>query len=290
MDYFERMEEWFDYLVRHGRKQTTITGYRNCLGRCLKTLDAAGFPTDPESIGEDEVFFLRDVLEMKEDTVRHYLRILGYWCIWATGENPVKDADLLWNECEVRRVFITSDELRILLANADVRERLILLLGSRMGLRRAEILSIKLTDIKEGRLTIHGKGHGEQGKVVVRKMPQVVMDALDEWMKERDRVSQILKDESDGALIVAYGHKGYMSKMSLGCLSHLIRELGRFCGIEVTTHSLRRFFATNLRDHGAELDEVKMLLRHENVNTTINCYLAPNISRLEALAEEASEF
>lgn len=290
MDYFVRVEEWFDYLVRHGRKQTTITGYRNCMSRCLRTLYEAGFPTDPESIGEEEITFLKNILEMKEDTVRHYLRILGYWLEWATGENAVKEADLLWNECEIRRVFITSDELKVLLANAGVRERLILLLGSRMGLRRAEILSIKLTDIKDGRLTIHGKGHGPQGKVVNRKMPQPVLDALDEWMQERDRVAQILKDESDGALIVAYGHKGYMSKMSLGCLSHLIRELGRLCGIEVTTHSLRRFFATNLRDHGAELDEVKMLLRHENVNTTINCYLAPNTSRLEALAEEASEF
>lgn len=290
MDYFARVEEWLTDLERHGRKQRTIEGYRHCMKRCLRTLDEAGLPTDPESIGEVEVFHIKDSLGIKEDTVKHYLMILGYWLEWATGRNAVKEAKILWNPAEVRRLFITSDELRILLANASTRERLILLLGSRMGLRREEIIKIRMTDIRDGRLTIHGKGHGPQGKVVNRKIPQPVMDAIDDWMEERNRIAQTMDDESDGALIVAYGHKGSMSRMSTGYLSHLIRDLGVFCGIEVTTHSLRRFFATNLREHGMELDDVKVMLRHENVNTTINCYLAPNLSRLETIADEASEF
>lgn len=290
METIERAEAWFAHLKAHGRKETTIAGYRACLTKVMRTLEEGGYPTDPTRIGADSIRFLRDVLDVKEDTIRQYVRILGYWCKWATGEDPTEKVDLLWNRCEVRRIFITSDELRILMANADVRERLILQLGARMGLRRAEILGIRLDDIKDGRITIHGKGHGPEGKVVTMRMPTPVREALEDWMVERDRVSKILKDESGGALIVAYGHQGYMSRMSLACLSHLVRELGRRCDIEVTTHSLRRFFATNLHDHGADVSEVKTMLRHENVNTTINCYLAPNMRKLEALVEAISEF
>lgn len=290
METIERVEEWFNYLRAHGRKETTITGYRACMSKVIRTLTEGGFPTDPDMIGAESVIFLRDALDVKEDTIRQYIRILGYWCKWATGKDPADDADMLWNRCEIRRVFITSDELRVLMANADVRERLILQLGARMGLRRAEITRIRLEDIKDGRIKIHGKGHGPDGKIAVMRMPTPVREALDEWMAERERISQTLKDESDGALIVAYGHQGYMSSMSLACLSHLIRELGRRCDIEVTTHSLRRYFATNLHDHGADVSEVKTMLRHENVNTTINCYLAPNMRRLESLVEAASEY
>lgn len=260
--------------------------------RCLKILEESGRSTNPEDITEEDVFLIfRTIAGVKESTVRKYLKIMDYWLEWSCGNKAVKDADILWNpDHDVRRVFISPDELKILLQNADERERLMIMLGARMGLRRCEMARLRFEDIDGEYMTIHGKGHGKDGKIYRRKMPRVVQEALHEWLRVRNSLAENLTDESDGAIIVAFGHKGYMSEISLSCISHLMRVLGEKCGIELTTHSLRRYFATNLHDHGADLEEVMILLRHEQVQTTIKCYIQPNQRRLEELAEEVSMF
>lgn len=280
MQRYVLVEEWLHYLRSKGRKEDTIENYRNKCGKCLMKLEEYGRTTDPREIGSNDMVFLNGVLGISEESRRDYLKVLNYWIKWCSGRDDVLDkADILWNGTSaIHRVFINEDKFTKLMRVADERDRVILLLGGAMGLRNSEIRSVRYSDIKNGKLTIHGKGHGSEGKVAVMTIPPVVMQAIDEWTEIRNGNGR--EDLSGGCIIVSYQKAG-MKHMSRSALSHHVRELGRSAGITVTVHSLRRLFATSLYKHEVDLIDIKTLMRHSNIHTTINCYIQPCEERLD---------
>lgn len=275
------IEEWTGYLASRGRKELTVETYRQELGRCLRKLEEDGRPTDPNQIGVEDVFFLKAKLGVSEESTKKYLKVLGMYTEHYTGKDVFKEADILWNPPQPKRLFIQDQDLDRLFAVADARERLILLLGSSMGLRRAEIVTVKWSDIDSGRLTVHGKGHGD-GKVVSMRIPEKVAEAMDEWRLQRDRLG--LRDESGGCIIPAI-QKGRLTAMAPTSLSHIMRELGERADVRVTAHSLRRNFATKLYSRHVDVVDIKELLRHESIETTVRCYIQADKTRLDSILE-----
>lgn len=281
--YMMRVLDWLDYLRSRGRRETTLDGYETKIHRCLSILDHGGHTTDPMNIGDVEVNYLKNTMDLSENSLKTYLKTLGYYCKWCTGKDPVEACDLLWNRNQINRVYISERDFQAMLSVSDERERLILLLGARMGLRRMEIAGLNYDDIKGDRMTIRGKGHGTYGKVVVMKIPPAVERALNDWNYARKSINR--KDCSDGAIIVGFGMQGQMQRISLSAISHMVSEIGDRINVQATTHSLRRLFATTLHEDGVDLFDIKTLMRHDNVNTTINCYIGPNVSRLDAIMD-----
>ena len=284
MRIFVLVEQWLQHLRATGRKELTIESYRHKCGRCLSALEDSGRPTDPRRIGAEDMSFLKASLDVSEASRRDYLKVLNHWILWCTGEDVLSRAEILWNRLEpVNRVFIDEDAFARLMAEADERDRVILLLGGAMGLRCSEILGAKWTDISpDGRLTVHGKGHGEEGKVAVMKIPPIVMSALREWKEVRD--SNGMADLSGGCIVVSYQRAG-MKRMARTSLSHHINRLGERAGVRVTPHSLRRLFATSLYKANVDIVDIKTLMRHANVHTTINCYIQPCGARLDGIMD-----
>lgn len=276
------INDWLDYLSEHGRKELTLENYRIELEKCIKTLESAERPTDANMISVEDVFFLKDNLGVSEGSTKKYLKILGAWTEWETGENIFDKADILWNPPKPKRLFITDGELDKLLSVADARETVILLLGACMGLRRAEITTVKWSDIRNGRLTIHGKGHGVEGKVAEMLIPARVQKAMNVWRVEMMELN--LKDESDGCIVPGI-QKGKLTQMAPTSLNPIIRSIGKRAGVTVTTHSLRRNFATTLYNRHVDLVDIKELMRHESVNTTVRCYIQADVSRLDAILD-----
>lgn len=281
---FILVEQWLHHLRATGRKETTIGSYRHKCSRCLCALEDAGRPTDPRRIRPEDMAFLNAAMDVSEASRRDYLKVLNHWILWCTGEDVLSRAEILWNQLEpVNRVFIDEDAFARLMAVADERDRAILLLGGAMGLRCSEILSVKWSDISaDGRLTVRGKGHGAEGKVSVLKIPPMVMSALREWRIVRD--GNGMADLSGGCIIVSYQKAG-MKRMARTSLSHHIQRMGERAGVRVTPHSLRRLFATSLYKANVDIVDIKTLMRHANVHTTINCYIQPCGARLDGIMD-----
>ena len=121
----------------------------------------------------------------------------------------MKECSILWNDTRPHRVFINTDEFARLMEIADERDRVILLLGGAMGLRRDEIRKVRYTDIRDGRLRIHGKGHGPDGKVEEMRIPELVMSAIEEWTEIRN--GNGMEDLSGGCIVVSYQKAGFSS-------------------------------------------------------------------------------
>jgi len=277
-------EEWLSCLASKGRKDCTIENYRRKIGRCLGVLEDLGRPTDPRMITPGDMMLINKSLNLCENSRRDYLKVLNYLIIWLTGEDVLSKCDILWNHPEPDRLFISNDKFARLMEVSDARDRVILLLGGAMGLRRDEIRKLRYSDITEdGRLLIHGKGHGEGGKVEHMRIPPMVMEAIDEWTEIRN--GNGLKDLSGGCIVVSYQKAG-MKQMADTSLSHHVRKIGKEAGVRVTVHSLRRLFATSLYRSNVDLVDIKTLMRHSNIHTTLNCYILPDAERLDGIMDD----
>lgn len=256
-------------LEENGMRDSTVrTSPRRAMA-CLRRLDEMGWEGELEDITPETVRYLRSTMtDIREETARGYLSCLGSMVEVFTGENPVKMANLHWNSGNVyTQKFISLDDWRKLIIIANPEERLILMLGGTMGLRRSEIANIMLDDISNGAITIRGKGVGPNGKEAVMKMPEAICDVLDQYLVFRDDIINKHGDRSDGRLMVRSAvHAG--EPITPTRVSDIVESLGRRAGVDITTHSLRRFYATQLYRSGADLMTVKTLMRHKNLSTT----------------------
>lgn len=255
-----QLKTFLDYLSLKGRKDTTLRTYREAMRSMVRVWGGDILSITPEGVVQ-----LKEMLRICENSKKTYLVVLGRFLEVHGRDNVVKQADILWNRTDKKRLFITPDEFRVLIATCDARERLALALGAYMGLRRSEIIGLRFSDMHGNIFTIHGKGHGAGGKVAHIKAPKPVLNFLKAYLRVRPRVV------CDHVLLTLDGRR--MTSEGLG---RLIKRAGRRCGVEMTPHSLRRLFACTLNDVGTDLDTIRRLMRHESVTTTVTCYLNAN--------------
>lgn len=261
-----QVEQYLSSLEKMGRKPLTIRTYRKNLIQCQKVLEAHGRAFDATQIEPDDFVLLYNHMPQKEEVRKGYMRTLAQLCIFHTGQDPMKKAGILFNREQRQREFITDEEFQCLYESADPTMRMVLVLGACMGLRRAEIASIKDEDIRAGYLTVWGKGHGK-GMRVQMCIPKRVEEEL-----IRYHAWKSTKPNSGDGYLIQNGK--VLSKIGLSTLSTRMTKLARSLGIRGTIHSLRRYYATTLYDvTGSDIVTVSKLMRHADVSTTAKCYI-----------------
>ena len=128
------------------------------------------------------------------------------------------------------------------------------------GLRAGEAVSLDLEDVDlaEDFFSVH------PSKSKARRTPfgVSVARALAAYLKVRDQQAQVLEK----AFFVS--RHGY--RMDAGAVASLVRRRARILGIaDATPHALRRAFATHMLENGANIVELKNLLGHEDINSTL---------------------
>ena len=73
--------------------------------------------------------------------------------------------------------------------------------------------------------------------------------------------------------------------MHISRISDAVTDLGKSTGVRITTHSLRRYYATTLYYTTAcDIQTVRRLMRHADVSTTLKCY----VDAYDQVARDAS--
>ena len=161
---------------------------------------------------------------------------------------------------------LTPDEVSALISKCSlraptgIRNRALLILLYRSGLRINEALSLRVGDIDLARHTarvLHGKGD----KATVRGFHPTATDALVRWMDTRKKLGL-----RNGPLFCTL--QG--GKLSDGYLRDLLKRLARKAGIEkrVHPHGLRHTFAVELQQGGADMVTISKLLGHSSIAIT----------------------
>lgn len=164
---------------------------------------------------------------------------------------------------QLRKLFIASRVSRFPLVAK--RNETILALLYATGLRREEVATLRLdqVDIETNVAIIRVIGKGAKEREIPVEGPVVRM--LQAWMAERGQLQGVLTD----ALFFTVHQCWFGRQMSVRSVEKVVCMCARRAGLgEWGVHRFRVTFATQLYDDGTDIERIRILLGHENIETT----------------------
>lgn len=241
------LNDWGTWLRAAGRPPTTryLRDYQ------VRRFAAAHPHMDPWQVTTDDLVTWLGAQNWKPATRRAYRAALRSFYGWAhaAGRTDHDPAGLLPTVRPERYLPRPAplDAVSRALQEADDRERLMILLAARQGLRRGEIARVHTDDLQKDLLGWSLRVHGKGGRVRVIPLVDEVARALAGCQR-----GYVFPGAVDGHLSPAYVGK---------LISRLLPE-------HWTAHTLRHRFATQAYAPTRDLLAVQTLLGHASVATT----------------------
>ena len=151
----------------------------------------------------------------------------------------------------------------IIFKSVDPRNRLLIELMARSGMRIGEVLKIRPADVEDRKIVLHNPKSGRDAELVF--IPQKIADRLKKYIRDKciSTYERIFQIKYAGARMV-------------------VKKAGNLIGVKLSPHDLRRHSATYASRSGTPIEIVsKVILRHANLSTTER-YLG-KISDIEAV-------
>lgn len=257
----EIANEGTENMLRHLKEKRysihTINSYLSHLKLFFKYCGAK----DPAEISDQDLgSFMHDFIVTNKysasfqnqaiSAIKIYYEINGGREINSTGfERPRRRRSL-------PKVFSKEEVMQIFNATRNSKHKLILWLVYSCGLRRSEVINIRLTDLDTSRGTLHireGKGNVDRMVPIADK----IWDKIRSYLKSYKPVQYLFEGQKGG-------------KYSVESVYNVFKQSLRKAGInkEVGIHSLRHSYATHLHESGLDIRFIQELLGHKSTRTT----------------------
>ncbi|MEX0313222.1 MAG: tyrosine-type recombinase/integrase [Allomuricauda sp.] len=160
-----------------------------------------------------------------------------------------------------------------------IRDKLIIELLYTTGMRRAELVNLKLSDCNTSNQTL--KVLGKRNKERIIPLLSDTLQMLASYLHHRDRLSNI--EDSTYLFLTKEGRKIYETLV--------YRTINKYFSlvspkVKKSPHILRHTFATHLLNRGADMNAVKELLGHSSLAST-QVYTHNSISELKKVHTKA---
>ena len=159
-------------------------------------------------------------------------------------------------ENKLPKVLSKNEIKRIFVATQNIKHKCILMLIYSAGLRRSELLNLKLTDIDSERIVIHINGaKGKKDRISL--LSNNLLRLLRQYYKEYHPKQYLFEGQNGGMC-------------SPTSVANILKRAAVKAGIQktVTPHMLRHSFATHLLEQGTDLRYIQELLGHNSSKTT----------------------
>ncbi len=244
----ENIEDFKEYLIAKNLSDKTIVLYIGWVKRFLKFLNGDEITKKNISI------FIKEIQKIySPNTVRCGFRIIQQFIKY-------KKCDFLNELSEIRlpsleeypRIVIKDDQynkiqlLFDLKKWIDKRDSLIFEILFKTGLRSNEISNLSKSDILDNKIKVLGKGNKTRFIFIFSDLKKKLID----WDFEYFLVNK----------------KG--EKLSFKQLNTIVKKNGKKIDIEISPHSLRRSFCTNLIKSGCNIKVIQKMMGHKSIITT----------------------
>jgi site-specific recombinase XerD len=282
------LRQFADWMMRHrGLCQVTVDIYARALRELLIELG--------EDIGRWEArrlraFFLSYASRHGRTGARHggtalrvFLRFLAAQGLCRPGLDGAIPPVAGWRLSSLPRYLEAAQVERVLAAcdltrPSGLRNRAILLLLARMGLRAGDVWLLRLADIdwRAGSLRFLGKGRRQTRLPLTQEVGDALLAYLEQGRPEvsSDRVFVRIKPP-----IAPFARSG--------AITDIVAWHIRRAGIETPhrgAHVLRHSAATEMLRQGASLDQIGAVLRHRSSETTL-LYAKVDVRLLQLVAQ-----
>lgn len=150
------------------------------------------------------------------------------------------------------------------------------------GIRRAELISLKISDVDFSRRVLHVRGKGDK----MREIPlfPAFCEEISLYLKSVELLVTPVREPGDPLLVTANGGPLYpvlVERLVGGELGETVQVAGR-----KSPHVLRHTLATELLENGSDLNSIKELLGHENLAAT-QVYTHNSVAKLRKVYSSA---
>ena len=179
-------------------------------------------------------------------------------------ENPMKKIRI--KRVRIERDYLTQDEVKKLIAGiSDIRDCTIISVFCFLGLRREELVRLRVGDVLGKSVRIFGKG-GVERDIPINSSLRKQLKAFLPW-KEKNGESKLRQ----APLFISRKGNG----LSMNATYNLARKwTGEVLGQELYPHSLRHSFAPALVAKGVSIATIQRLMGHANTMTTIFSWIS----------------
>ncbi len=284
-----KLDEWEAYLKKWEYSDHTINGRISSVRKCYVMLKKARGAFALESLEPFDMQTLRNAMSgYRETTIQAYLYSFGWFLDFAIGRDLFAESHLWFNEKVVERNFVQMDEFVELWRAGGPLDHMILALGGAMGLRRVEMVRMKVSDLNGTMAVIRGKGAGADGKMSKMEIPELVRETLAEYLPYRAELLSKFGDRSAGMLLINPFERELCRPLTERGFQTVLEHLSESSGVSFTSHGLRRMYAMNLSDAGVELDTIRRMMRHADVETTLRCYLHADPRKMQGAVNKVN--
>jgi len=273
--------------IHRGASDSTIKLYTRDAARMLTALgvDPTGWsPAVVRSYFMDRASRCGSgTVEKLTTSLRAFLRYLAVQGCCRVGLDTVVPAYANWRLADMPR-YLAAEQVNRLIAACDGkatarrRDRAIILLLARLGLRAGDVAQLRLVDIEwqTGSLRVSGKSRYE----VRLPLPQDVGDAIAAYLEYRPSACQ-----SDRVFLRTIAPcRPFRNGDGI---SSVVNRLMKRAGIVTPVkgaHVLRHTAATEMLRHGVPLEKIGLVLRHRGIDTTAY-YAKADVALLKQIAQ-----
>ncbi len=262
----EHLEQYLRHQHRHNCRPNTLRSSYVSIQFFLTFINNAGKTLIEEITSWDLEAFIEHEQDrgLKLSTVRTRLGILKAFVRFLTEAGTLQSDVFPWKmkikpPQTLPRAMEPDDVNRLLAVNGATRDRAMVLLLLRSGMRIGELLNTKVGDInlKEQKIMIFESEKSRLGRVVY--FTDDAGDALKAWLKERDPKEEFLfYGRGSNPLTYPAARMVFVNYLNKAGLSHR----------GYTPHCLRHTYATELINAGMPLECLKELMGHTSLEVT----------------------
>jgi len=266
--------------VNDFRKRDLPKNYKSCPDSFLMKLELKqyAFNTAKTYISMFEHFINyyhdKEINELNELDIRHYLQMLihknksssylnqavnsikFYYEIVMGMPNRFYEIERPRTKKTLPKVISKKEVAQIIKHTNNIKHKCIVSILYACGLRRSELINLKLEDIDSNRMLVYvksGKGFKDRQTILSKQVLKDLRTYFTEW---------------EPKVYLFEGKEG--EKYSGESVLKIVKRAAAYAGIPktVTPHMLRHSFATHLLEDGVDLRYIQVLLGHSSTKTT----------------------
>ena len=254
-----------DELQRRNYAQSTVEAYVSALREFAKYFKRPPDQLGPEHIRQFQLYLLRE-RKLATNTVKQRMAAVQFFFA-STLKRPYLRNDFPYPKSPQRLPAVLSQEevTRLIDSASNLSHRAILMILYSTGIRRSELVRLKVGDIDSERMVIHiqqGKGSKDRDVPLSPKLLETLREYW-RWAKPKTYLFP--------------GQRGADMPLTTKAVWHACQGAVRRAGIskKISPHSLRHSYATHLLESGADLRTIQLLLGHADIkHTTVYLHLS----------------
>jgi site-specific recombinase XerD len=263
-------------LQRRNYAKSTVEAYTSALRDFAKYFHKPPDQLGPEHIRQFQLHLLRD-RKLAASTVKQRMAAVQFFFVRTLKRAYLRE-DFPYPKVPRRLPEILSQEevARLIESASNLSHRAILMTLYSTGMRRSELVRLKVGDVDSRRMVIHVRqGKGSKDRDV--PLSQKLLETLREYWRCVKPETYLFPGQP--------GKRGSDVPLTAKAVWHACHGAVRRAGIQkrISPHSLRHSYATHLLESGADLHTIQLLLGHADMRH-MTVYLHLSQRHLHAVA------